>query len=50
MIVDDLAARSSYLVVDLEYKYGTNPERPHKALTVAFEMPVADEAPALPAK
>jgi hypothetical protein len=26
-------------MVDLEYKYGTNPERPHKALTVAFEVP-----------
>ena len=26
-------------MVDLEYKYGTDPERPHRALTVAFEIP-----------
>lgn len=35
-------------MVDLEYKYGTSPERPPRVLTVAFELPVADEIPAIP--
>jgi hypothetical protein len=34
-------------MIDLEYKYGTDPERPHRTLTIAFDAEV-ELAPALP--
>lgn len=34
-------------MVDLEYKYATQPERPHRSLTVAFEI-AKDPVKAIP--
>lgn len=39
-------------MVDLEYKYATNPERPNRVLTIAFEtseIETSVNVPALPA-
>ena len=33
-------------MVDLEYKYGTDPERKHGTITVAFDAPVPEQLPA----